>query len=1339
MRRTGWLEQYAWVVVGSLILLAGPVEAVLKDAPQAAPSSSRPNRTSSQDNKAGKLHHEAPYAKGHFIVKFKSEGKHVLTDSAPGLLAKSKKFQTATADGSDSIDQLNKRFKVHAIKGLFEQREGLTNAQAKTRHEARLATVKAKFPKRTRRAPKDTPLPDLTQVYTLEVPDDTDVAQAVALYQQDPHVEYAQPDYLMEVTFVPNDPYYSSCNSFGQGCPPTGYDDLWGLKKIQAAQAWDVTQGLKPDGTPVLVAVVDTGLDYAHPDIAANVWTNTQEIPENGIDDDGNGFIDDVRGWDTTTCAHYGFLGCAVPKMPGNDPIDHVGHGTHVSGTIAAIGNNNLGIIGVAPKVQLMPVKGLNDDGVGLSSWLASALLYAAQNGAEVINNSWGGGGSSNPVIEDAIRTVNGLGVVVVFAAGNSSDDVAFGSPENMTDPKPIVVAASTPDDTPAFFTNFGHLVDVTAPGGGSETPPPTFEPFRNILSLKAATCHPEMCPTDLIVGTNYVRQAGTSMASPHATGVAALVLAHHPTFTPEEVRQVLRASADDVSGHGFDLYSGAGRLNASRALTVDSVLNVKIESPADNSSVNMAAGSVTITGTAAGPNFQRYELFYKRLNSFQTQWMPIGTASGTPMVHGTLGTWDLSTLPIGDTYFLRLVATANSGAQFQDVVVIGVEPPLTRITSNSAVPFTGYLRPVISGDKIVWVDGRNSNGGFDVYKDIYLYDLSTKTERRIVSARPRLEQCIDMSNNRIIWRESYSSVQLYDLTTNTMRQITDSSNYACPAISGDKIVWVHTLNSNTDIYLYDLSTNTERQITTGPSYKGGLAISGNRIVWEDNRNLNIPNSNNNYDIYLYDLTTNTERQITTDRNGQWKPRVSGNWIVWRDWRSVSDIFLYDLTTNTERRITKQPCLRSTVDCDSRRDPDVSDSYVVWSQLSDIVPVSGVDIFAYDIPSGETQRITFDPSSQGTPVISGSRVVWWDSRNNRRDPHDSSFAAPDIYLYDLASRNHPPVLQPIGNQTVVAGQLLSFTVTASDPDGDALTLSATNLPAGSSFDPSTGLFSWTPSSSQAGTYPGVHFEVSDGQFTDAEDMTILVLPPPSSPPVLALIGNQTVVTGQLLSLTVTASDPDPGDTLSFSTSPLPAGASFNSSTHYFSWTPTSSQVGTYDVTFTVNDQTGLSDSETIQIAVVLRPANLLGNGGFELGKSEWSGWGTRLVLTTKTVSEGTTAAKISIKEHRIRNLTHRIVPVVAGARYQFSAAVKTIDLRGAAVAYIAIEWLRPGGGIARFDWSPYRQGTTNWTQLSLSLVAPPDATKARVRLMTEGSGVTSGTVYFDDARLEPRP
>ena len=181
------------------------------------------------------------------------------------------------------------------------------------------------------------------------------------------------------------------------------YDELWGVKKIGSAAAWDTAAGEN-----AVVAVIDTGVDYTHPDLAANIWTNPGEIPGNGIDDDGNGYVDDVHGYDFVDQRRR--------------PVDDNGHGTHVAGTIAAEGNNGVGVVGVAWKARIMACAASTTTAAGPVDPGQPPIAYAADNGADVINASWGGVAAS-PAANDAIAYAHGLGMVFVAAAGNSNMD----------------------------------------------------------------------------------------------------------------------------------------------------------------------------------------------------------------------------------------------------------------------------------------------------------------------------------------------------------------------------------------------------------------------------------------------------------------------------------------------------------------------------------------------------------------------------------------------------------------------------------------------------------------------------------------------------------------------------------------------------------------------------------------------------------------------------------------------------------------------------------------------------------------------------------------------------
>lgn len=444
------------------------------------------------------------------------------------------------------LDKDSQEYKDYAVKIEKEKQELQEQILAQEELVAHLE-------QRQKRAPEGTVAPSLENVYLLKTNPQIPISLMASDYQASPSVEYAQPNYKMKVQMLPNDPYYSSSNSWGQG-----YDDLWGLKKIEAEKAWDISQG---EG--VIVAVVDTGIDYNHEDIAENVWINAREIPNNGKDDDNNGYIDDVRGWD--------FVGnnANIPQED-NNPMDGFGHGTHVAGTIAAVGNNNKGIIGVAPKAKVMAVKGFSDGGSsGTIKGLAKAIIYAAENGADVINNSWGCSGRcpNNPIAEDAVRLAYRQGAVVVFAAGNSNDDVAFYSPQNM--PETITVASIDHNNQKSGFSNYGIKVDVSAPGSGINSPP-IFQAFRNIISLKSTITNPAMDGRgSLIVGGSYLRQAGTSMACPHAAGAVALLISKYPDWTNSLIAGQIIGVADGIDSINPDYHGllGSGRINAYSAL----------------------------------------------------------------------------------------------------------------------------------------------------------------------------------------------------------------------------------------------------------------------------------------------------------------------------------------------------------------------------------------------------------------------------------------------------------------------------------------------------------------------------------------------------------------------------------------------------------------------------------------------------------------------------------------------------------------------------------------------------------------------------------------------------
>ena len=422
--------------------------------------------------------------------------------------------------------------------------------------------ARQRFAKRTARVPRGREVPDLENIFVVQLAGSTGIPQAIAELAAQPGVVYAEPNFLyhtMEIAlpdepFIPDDRYLSEDGvHFSEGAWGQAHLDLWGIEKIRAIEGWnefdlDGSGDFDPSetrpGEHVVVAVIDSGLDLHHPDIAANLWHNPSEIPDNEIDDDGNGFVDDVIGWDFVDSD-------AIPE-------DLVGHGTHVSGIIAARGDNGIGVIGVAPWAEIMTLRGLDDSGTGNALALAKTVRYAADTGADIISASWGGMAPSQ-TLNAAFRYAEGLGVLSVAAAGNSDANVANFSPANLD--VVLAVAATDQNDVRAVFSNFGIGIDISAPGVA-------------VLSLNAnagANAIAEEFP-ERVVGGDYLRISGTSMACPHVSGAAAVLLSQDPDRSIDELWGRLLAGAESIaaSNPGFETLLGRGRLDLPASLRAE-------------------------------------------------------------------------------------------------------------------------------------------------------------------------------------------------------------------------------------------------------------------------------------------------------------------------------------------------------------------------------------------------------------------------------------------------------------------------------------------------------------------------------------------------------------------------------------------------------------------------------------------------------------------------------------------------------------------------------------------------------------------------------------------------
>jgi subtilisin family serine protease len=468
----------------------------------------------------------------------------------------------------------------------------------------------------------------------VRLPQGLSIQAAIAAFRSTPGVLVAQPNYVRRViqqSPPPNDPFWLD-------------GSLWGLKKIQAQSAW--TGFTAGDGS-VVIASIDTGVDYTHPDLAANMWRNPFEVPGNGIDDDGNGYVDDVHGIDTVN--------------HDSNPIDDQGHGTHTSGTIAAVGNNNEGVAGVNWNAKILACKFLSSGGSGTDAGAIECFDYivALRNrgvNIRVSSNSWGAARGTEPpsaLLQAAIDAAGAAGIINIFGAGNdgtNNDNMPF-DPASYDSPSIVAVASSGATDRRSFFSNYGaSSVDLAAPG-------------ENILST--------------FPGGWYEYSSGTSMATPHVAGVAALLAKLDPSLSAEAMKAILLENVDKSSKWNGKVASG-GRLNAFRAAsavgpgTPNEPPSASLTSPVEGATFK-APVNITLEAVAAdGDGHIQHVAFYA--NGF-----PIGTDTTSPYgvtwVNAAPGTYALTAVATDDGWATGTSAPVN-------VTVLANEPPSVQITS---------------------------------------------------------------------------------------------------------------------------------------------------------------------------------------------------------------------------------------------------------------------------------------------------------------------------------------------------------------------------------------------------------------------------------------------------------------------------------------------------------------------------------------------------------------------------------------------------------------------------------------------------------------------------------
>ena len=773
----------------------------------------------------------------------------------------------------------------------------------------------------------------------VKLPPGMPVAQGVLQLRGSPEFSAAEPNYRYRLHATSNDPHTPA---------------LWALRTIEAPAAWDTTTG----SSNVIVAVMDTGIDYTHPDLVPNLWRNSREIPDNRIDDDASGVIDDVYGADFVE--------------DDGDPTDDAGHGSHVAGTIAAVGNNALGITGVAWRTRLLSVRILAADGAADTAGIIRAfdylrLLRQRGENIRVVNASWGSEYASQAIAE-GIQTLANAGILLVCSAGNErlDTDTLPTFPACVDNPAVLAVTATDPSDALSVFSNFGvRTIHLAAPGQG-------------ILS----TYHG---------GDLYAQESGTSMASPHVTGVAALLLAAHTNLTLPQLKALILNSADPIPAAAGVTRTG-GRLNARRALLLASTAN-----PLPTNSPAPVAPTLPLV-----------------LASRSSSSLPGNEPSRSPSISA-------------DGRFIAFVSTAtnlvaNDTNQCADVFLRDLQAGTTVRVSETTAHIGGNAdssQPVISANgQFVAFTSLAKNlvaGDPNTFEDVFIYNRTTRA-LELAGARNAGGWPSGASSS-----PSISADGRYVAFQSNARNVAGTDN-----------------NAVNDVFLRDRTAKTTELISRTSSGSAGSSVSEAPSLSADARyvafhsfafNLVANDNNGNYDVFVRDRTAKTTTLASATPGGSSAnadsglPRISadGRYVAFESFASdlvtgsataVSQIYLRNLAARTNRRVTNFPDFQPLTGNHYLEAISGDGRFVAFTtDTAHLPPSAGTPLaiyrpFLFDQHLGTLTALAFSPAGYpaenntfDTALSPDARFVAFASWGSRLTPADGNGVA-DVFVLD---------------------------------------------------------------------------------------------------------------------------------------------------------------------------------------------------------------------------------------------------------------------------------------------------------------------------------------------------